>query len=100
MTARRRNPRSLTVFGRLSGITSQWRRAGFGNPRAPHRLPQFRNVVVPSVPNATVHPIIHTARYHLAVFARFLGLAKGAVEPTREALRDMCDDMVAGDFPF
>jgi len=56
--------------------------------------------VVPSVPNATVHPIIHTARYHLAVFARFLGLAKGAVEPTREALRDMCDDMVAGDFPF
>lgn len=55
---------------------------------------------VPSLPNATVHPIIHTARYHLAVFARFLGLARGEAEPTREALRDMRDDMVAGVFPF
>ena len=63
-------------------------------------LPRFRNVAVPSLPNATVHPIIHTARYHLAVFARFLGLAKGEAEPTREALRDMRDDMVAGVFPF
>jgi len=63
-------------------------------------LPRFRNVAVPSLPNATVHPIIHTARYHLAVYARFLGLPKGEPEPTRLALRDMRDEMVAGVFPF
>jgi hypothetical protein len=63
-------------------------------------LPRFRNVAVPSMPNATLHTIIHTARYHLAVYARFLGLPKGVPGPTRLALRDMRDDMVAGVFPF
>ena len=63
-------------------------------------LPGFRHVAVPIMPNATLHTIIHTARYHLAVYSRFLGLPKGEPDPTRLALRDMRDDMVAGVFPF
>jgi hypothetical protein len=55
---------------------------------------------VPSLPNASLHGPIHTARYHLSVFARLRVLPKGEALPTREALRDMKDDMVAGVFPF
>ena len=63
-------------------------------------LPRFKNVLVPSLPNASLHGPIHTARYHLSVFARLRVLPKGEALPTREALRDMKDDMVAGVFPF
>ena len=63
-------------------------------------LPRFRNVPVPTLPNATLHPIIHTTRYHLAVYSRFLGLPKGEPGPTRLALREMADDMIAGVFPY
>lgn len=63
-------------------------------------LPRFKNVPVPSLPNATLHGPIHTARYHLSVFARLRVLPKGEALPTRDALRDMKDDMVAGVFPF
>ena len=40
-------------------------------------LPRLRNVPVPTLPTATLHPITHTTRYHLAVYSRFLGLPKG-----------------------
>jgi hypothetical protein len=63
-------------------------------------LPRFKNVPVQSLPNASLHGPIHTARYHLSVFARLRVLPKGEALPTREALRDMKDDMVAGVFPF
>jgi A nuclease family of the HNH/ENDO VII superfamily with conserved AHH len=63
-------------------------------------LPRFKNVPVPSLPNASLHGPIHTARYHLSVFARLRALPKGEAPPTRVALRDMKDDMVAGVFPF
>ena len=32
------------------------------------------------LPNATLHTIIHTARYHLAVYSRLLGLPKGELD--------------------
>ena len=63
-------------------------------------LPRFKNVPVPTLPNATLHGSIHTTRYHLAVFARLRVLPLGEQQPTREALRDMKDDMVAGVFPY
>ncbi len=63
-------------------------------------LPRFKNVAVPSLPNATLHGSIHTTRYHLAVFARLRAAPHGEQPPTREALRDMKDDMVAGVFPY
>jgi hypothetical protein len=63
-------------------------------------LPRFESVPVPGLPNATLHGPIHTTRYHLAVFARLRMLPHGEQLPTREALRDMKDDMIAGVFPY
>jgi hypothetical protein len=63
-------------------------------------LPRFKNVPVPSLPNATLHGSIHTIRYHVAVFARLRAEPVGEQLRTRLALRDMKDDMVAGVFPY
>lgn len=55
---------------------------------------------MPASPNATAHEGIHTARYHLAVFARLLSVDDDQAAPARAELRDMRDDMIAGVFPY
>ncbi|MEO8998607.1 MAG: AHH domain-containing protein [Rhodanobacter sp.] len=55
---------------------------------------------MPNSPDATAHEGIHTARYHLTVFARLLSIDDDQVAPARAELRDMRDDMLAGIFPY
>lgn len=63
-------------------------------------LPTYKSSVVPSMPDASPHGPIHTARYHGAVYAR-LRLAKASDTPeVRKRLKKMKADMVAGVFPF
>lgn len=63
-------------------------------------LPRFANTVVPSMPDAPLHSLIHTARYHANVLARLeFGQTEDA-EGCRVILRDVKDDLVNGAFPW
>ena len=63
-------------------------------------LPRFKNIVVPSMPNAPLHGPIHTARYHANVLFR-LGFAHADDgHGGRAILRDIKDDLINGSFPW
>ena len=63
-------------------------------------LPRFKNVAVPSLPNAPLHGPIYAERYHVAVFARLLQAPADDQVATRVAMKDMKADLIDGVFPF
>ena len=63
-------------------------------------LPRNRKSVVPSLPNATRHSILHTDRYHLEVYARLRVVATEDRKGGRLELRGIKKELLAGEFPF
>jgi hypothetical protein len=63
-------------------------------------LPRFKNIPVPSMPNAPVHGPIHTTRYHAAVAARLIFGDPQDSAACRAILRVIKKNLVDGSFPW
>ncbi len=63
-------------------------------------LPRFKNIPVPSLPDAPLHGPIHTARYYSAVAQRFMFNEPTDTLSCREVLRGIKEDLVDGSFPW
>jgi hypothetical protein len=63
-------------------------------------LPRFKNIAVPSMPNAPLHGPIHTVRYHAAVTSRLMFGEPSDTPSCREILRGIKEDLVDGSFPW
>lgn len=63
-------------------------------------LPRFKNVPVPSMPDAPLHGPIHTARYHGAVAGRLIFGEPVDAAACRAILRLIKKQLVAGSFPW
>lgn len=66
-------------------------------------LPRWKTSNVPSLPHAIKHSVVHTERYHVAVFARLYAVKQA--KPTdhkggRRALRAIKQELVDGVFPY
>lgn len=63
-------------------------------------LPRFKNIPVPSLPDAPLHGPIHTTRYYVAVAQRFMFNEPTDTPSCREVLRGIKEDLVDGSFPW
>lgn len=63
-------------------------------------LPRFKNVPVPSMPDAPIHGPIHTDRYHGAVALRLIFEEPQEAEACRGILRDIKEELIDGSFPW
>jgi hypothetical protein len=63
-------------------------------------LPRFKNIAVPSMPDAPLHGPIHTARYHGAVAARLIFGEPADSQACRAILRVIKKNIVDGSFPW
>lgn len=63
-------------------------------------LPRFKNVPVPSMPEAPLHGPIHTVRYHGAVAGRLIFGEPEDAAACRAILRLIKKQLVAGSFPW
>jgi hypothetical protein len=63
-------------------------------------LPRFKNIAVPSMPNAPLHGPIHTARYHAAVAGRLILGEPGDAAACRAIMRTIKKKLVDGSFPW
>lgn len=64
-------------------------------------LPAYKLSVVPKLPHATKHAVVHTKIYHLAVFNRLFPIGSGAVRALdgREALQKIKHELQLDIFP-
>jgi hypothetical protein len=65
-------------------------------------LPRFKSSVVPSLPKAHKHSGLHTALYHLEVFARLRRVPAAFAHHAqgRESLRAIKKELIDGTFPY
>ena len=63
-------------------------------------LPRFKNIPVPSMPNAPLHGPIHTPRYYGAVAARLIFGKPADTAACRVILRTIKKKLVDGSFPW
>ncbi len=63
-------------------------------------LPRNRKSVVPSLPDATAHSVLHTDRYYLEVYGRLRVVDVEDRRAGRLELRSIKRELVSGEFPF
>lgn len=63
-------------------------------------LPRFKNIPVPSMPNAPLHGPIHTDRYYTAVAGRLIFGAPQDTPACRLIMQTIKKQLVAGSFPW
>ena len=63
-------------------------------------MPRYFSTHILSMPNASKHQGIHTAKYHANVYTELLYAAEHTAQETRLALRSIKSQLLAGTFPF